>query len=95
MSVIETKTTSPAGLPAATFNRILEEGYGPGAWYGSDLRAAVGDVTAATAFTRPARAATTSPKSRSTTPTGRGRLPASSPGRRRRRSRWRARIGST
>ncbi len=54
MSVIETKTTSPAGLPPTTFNRILEEGYGPGAWYGSDLRAAVSEVSAATAFTRPA-----------------------------------------
>ena len=54
MSVIETKTTSPAGLPPTTFTRILEEGYGPGAWYGSDLRAAVSEVAATTAFTRPA-----------------------------------------
>ena len=54
MSVIETKTTSPSGFPTATFNPILEEGYGPGAWYGSDLRAAVSEVPAATAFARPA-----------------------------------------
>ena len=54
MSVIETKTASPAGFPATTFNRILEEGYGPGAWYGADLRAAVSAVTTAAAFTRPA-----------------------------------------
>lgn len=53
MSAIDTKTATPTGLPPATFNRILEEGYGPGAWYGSDLRAAVADVTPATAFTRP------------------------------------------
>ena len=50
------KSPTPTGLPAGTFNRILDEGYGPGAWYGSDLRAAVGDVTAAAAFKRPAKA---------------------------------------
>ena len=55
MSATATKTPTPTGLPAATFNRILDEGYGPGAWYGSDLRAAVGEVSAATAFTRPAK----------------------------------------
>jgi hypothetical protein len=55
MSAATTKTPSPAGLPAATFTRILEEGYGPGAWYGSDMRAAVDGVTAKTAFERPAR----------------------------------------
>ncbi|HYE87055.1 MAG TPA: DUF6265 family protein [Vicinamibacterales bacterium] len=36
-------------------NRVLDEGYGPGAWYGSDLKAAVADVTPATAFKRPAK----------------------------------------
>jgi hypothetical protein len=55
MSTTLTKTPTPAGIPAAMFNRILDEGYGPGAWYGSDLRAAVSEVTAATAFTRPAK----------------------------------------
>ena len=55
MSATQSKTPTPTGLPAATFTRILEEGYGPGAWYGSDLRAAVGDVSAADAFTRPAK----------------------------------------
>ena len=54
MSATETKTPTPVGLPAATFNRILDEGYGPGAWYGSDLRAAIADVTPASAFKRPA-----------------------------------------
>jgi hypothetical protein len=53
MSVTETKTPSPTGLPVQTFARILDEGYGPGAWYGSDLRAAIVDVTPAVAFTRP------------------------------------------
>lgn len=55
MSATATKTPTPTGLPAATFNRILDEGYGTGAWYGSDLRTAVSDVTAAQAFTRPAK----------------------------------------
>lgn len=55
MSATATKTATPTGLPAVTFKRILEEGYGPGAWYGSDLRAAVAEVTPATAFTRPAK----------------------------------------
>jgi hypothetical protein len=35
-------------------SRILKEGYGPGAWHGADLRAALADVTPALAFTRPA-----------------------------------------
>ena len=55
MSTTSTKTATPAGLPPGTLNRILDEGYGPGAWYGSDLRAAVGDVTAEAAFKRPAK----------------------------------------
>ena len=54
MSATATKTATPTGVPAGTFNRILEEGYGTGAWYGSDLRAAVGDVTPAAAYQRPA-----------------------------------------
>jgi hypothetical protein len=54
MSTTATKTASPTGLPAGTFQRILEEGYGPGAWYGSDFRAAVGEVTPAAAYRRPA-----------------------------------------
>ena len=50
------------GLSASTYTRILDEGYGlhpnaqsRGAWYGADLRAAIGDVAAKSAFTRPAR----------------------------------------
>lgn len=54
MSATETKTLTPTGLPPATFNRILDEGYGPGAWYGADLRAAIADVAPAAAFRRPA-----------------------------------------
>jgi hypothetical protein len=33
--------------------RILQEGYGPGAWHGADFKAALGDVTPALAFWRP------------------------------------------
>jgi hypothetical protein len=48
-----TKTTVPAGLDGRVLSRILEEGYGPGAWHGSDLKAAIADVPAALAFWRP------------------------------------------
>ena len=34
--------------------RILQEGYGQGAWHGPDLKAALSDVIGASAFTRPA-----------------------------------------
>jgi hypothetical protein len=35
-------------------SRVLNEGYGPGAWHGSDLKAALADVTPGLAFWRPA-----------------------------------------
>jgi DinB superfamily len=35
-------------------SRVLNEGYGPGAWHGSDLKAALADVQPALAFWRPA-----------------------------------------
>jgi len=41
--------TTEKSLPA----RILEEGYGPGAWHGPNMKAALADVSAATAFHRP------------------------------------------
>jgi hypothetical protein len=37
-----------------TESRILSEAWGPGAWHGADLKAAVADVTPAVAFWRPA-----------------------------------------
>src|SRR5687768_12490021 len=49
-----TDTTAHTRIPASTFRRILDEGYGPGAWYGSDMRAAMADVKKADAFKRPA-----------------------------------------
>jgi DinB family protein len=36
-----------------TSSRILQEGYGDGAWHGPDLKAALEDVSEATAFWRP------------------------------------------
>ena len=59
MSATDVNTESPTATPAATFARILAEGYrlhpsAPSAWYGSDLRAAIAEVTPATAYTRPA-----------------------------------------
>lgn len=53
MSDTMTKTPTPAGFPASTLNRVLDEGYGPGAWYGADLRTAVDGVSESAAFARP------------------------------------------
>jgi hypothetical protein len=35
-------------------SRVLAEGYGPGAWHGPDLKAAIADATPEIAFRRPA-----------------------------------------
>lgn len=35
-------------------SRVLTEGYGPGAWHGADLKAALAEVTPARTFWRPA-----------------------------------------
>lgn len=53
MTTIE-KTATPNGLDARVLARVLEEGYGPGAWHGPDLRAALADVGPELAFWRPA-----------------------------------------
>jgi hypothetical protein len=39
--------------PAELATRVLAEGYGPGAWHGSDMKPALADVPDATAFWRP------------------------------------------
>jgi hypothetical protein len=49
-----TKTEIPGTLNSRILSRILEEGYGPGAWHGHDLKAALADVSEETAFWRPA-----------------------------------------
>lgn len=38
-----------------TLTRILTEGYGPGAWHGADIKAAIADVSSTAAFKRPRR----------------------------------------
>lgn len=48
-------TRHETALDGIALARILDEGYGPGAWYGSDLKAAVAEVTPSTAFKRPAK----------------------------------------
>src|SRR5262245_31947871 len=46
MSTVTAKTTVET--------RILDEGYGPGAWHGADMKAALADVGPVLAFWRPA-----------------------------------------
>src|SRR5262245_28479225 len=50
----DTMSTTATGNTAGTEIRILCEGYGEGAWHGPDLKAALADVTQATAYWRPA-----------------------------------------
>ena len=50
-----TKTAISKAVDAKVMARIVEEGYGPGAWHGADLQAALADVSAELAFWRPAR----------------------------------------
>src|SRR4029078_10484402 len=50
---VETKTSIPPNRDSSILSRLLDEGYGPGAWHGADLRAAVADVSDTTAFWRP------------------------------------------
>ena len=49
------KVAAPAGIDTALLTRIAREGYGPGAWHGNDMNAALGDVTAELAFWRPGK----------------------------------------
>jgi hypothetical protein len=53
-TTVEAKTTIPATLDARVLARTFEEGWGPGAWHGADLRAALDEVPAELAFWRPA-----------------------------------------
>ena len=48
------KVATPSTQDAAVLARIVKEGYGPGAWHGPDLKAALSDVTPELAFWRPA-----------------------------------------
>jgi hypothetical protein len=53
-TTVSPKTAIPDQLDPRVLTRILEEGYGPGAWHGSDLRAAITDVSPELAYWRPA-----------------------------------------
>jgi DinB superfamily len=52
-TITTTKTSVPETLDVRALSRILEEGYGPGAWHGADLKAALADVSNDLAFWRP------------------------------------------
>src|SRR5215472_10096189 len=50
---MSTSKTAVSAAPEARFlARVLDEGYGPGAWHGPDLKAALADVTPELAFWR-------------------------------------------
>jgi hypothetical protein len=46
--------TTTSAATTDVLSRILQEGYGAGAWHGPDLKAALTEVTDKTAFKRPA-----------------------------------------
>jgi hypothetical protein len=47
------KTTNQGRTDEPLFSRIIEEGYGPGAWHGPNLKMALAEVTPELAFWRP------------------------------------------
>lgn len=50
-----TKTTLKGKIDPTIPARVLEEGYGPGAWHGADLRAAIEATDTRLAFWRPGK----------------------------------------
>jgi hypothetical protein len=52
-TTMNAKTAIPSGPDARVLARVPDEGYGPGAWHGPDLKAALADVTLELAFWRP------------------------------------------
>jgi len=46
-------TSVATSADSSILSRVLEEGYGPGAWHGADLKAAIADIPDTTAFWRP------------------------------------------
>jgi hypothetical protein len=48
------KVATSDTFDTTALTRILQEGYGPGAWHGPDMKAALSDVTPQLAFWRPA-----------------------------------------
>lgn len=53
MSTTKAKISNASTREVRALARILEEGYGPGAWHGPDLKAALADVSQEAAFWRP------------------------------------------
>ncbi len=51
---MSTSTEYESRSEARISSRVLQEGFGPGAWHGPDLKAALADVTQPVAFWRPA-----------------------------------------
>lgn len=47
------KTAIPSTLDSRVLLRILDEAFGPGAWHGHDIKAAIVDVSEENAFRRP------------------------------------------
>ena len=47
--------TTDMMIAPAPLTRVLDEGYGPGAWHGADMKAALADVTPTIAFWRPGK----------------------------------------
>jgi hypothetical protein len=50
---MNTSMENDVSVESGVESRLLREGYGPGAWHGPDLRAALADVTQGLAFWRP------------------------------------------
>jgi DinB superfamily len=50
-----TATADKTAAPASQTARILAEGFGPGAWHGPDMKAALEDVSNELAFRRPGK----------------------------------------
>ncbi len=47
-------TTTERASAVVLETRVINEGYGPGAWHGPDLKAAIADITPSVAYWRPA-----------------------------------------
>jgi len=54
-STMTRKLAARPGIDVTTLARIAKEGYGDGAWHGSDLKAALADVTPDLAYWRPGK----------------------------------------
>lgn len=50
---MSTNTESTLSMHSAIASRVVQDGYGPGAWHGADLKAALADVTPELAYWRP------------------------------------------